>query len=315
MEFGKKLKIVNSELLEDLKKQAMQVGISPDQALEEIKKIYDEKCFAGMNEESRILTAVRVFRVTVAKRLLSKAESYEVFVFDKTGVTTFTDGGTGKTRKSGRFYGVCKSDKPEQKYVLVRGAFYDDKANLIESVKLRSWIKARMVGSLKGGELMLYSDDTTTVEPLDAPSVDVAEIEKVIKSLYPEKQIAELPASPEGIAIYLRASVVDVQAGESNGRHWGRYLLIDDSIPLQDLGAKTKNALTAFVDGAQARYASGSDVGIVGVIQKSQDGVLTLRGHMLLPFLAYDMEPPKEATSESPDVKIEQVLDSTDEVW
>lgn len=312
VEFAKKLKAVNSALIEDLKKEASESGYTADQALEELKKIYDEKNFAGLNEESRVLTAVRLFRVKIAKKLLSKAKPYEIFVFDKTAVGSFTDG-TGKTRKSSRFYGVCKPEtpNPDQKYVLVRGTFYDDKADLIEKVKLKSWIKVGMTGGLKNGELMLYSDDTTTVEQIDAPAVETSEIEKVIKSLYPEKQIAELPVTPEGIAVYLRGDVILVQSGEAKGRFWGRYTLIDDSVMLHDL--KT-TALTIFMDGAQARYATGSRIGIVGVLQKSQDGNITLRGQMVLPFLAYDMEIPKDATVTT-DEKIEHVLDTTDEVW
>lgn len=297
-EFGKKIKSVSSASAEEIKRIAEKANVDIYAALEEVYKIYQEPYMGGLNEESKILTAIRIYKTRLVKQLLSTAIPYKIYVVDKTGIAKFMDKTTGKERKVARVYGVAKPEIPDaavHKYFVASVMLFDDKADVANKLSRKKFYKMKLSGNFKNNVFTLYSDVNTDAEPADAENIDV---ESVIKSTFPQKTIMELHELPSDTMAYCRVSVVSARTGMSKDRKWGMYLCVDDSMSMDDI--RNTGALSVFMDADQVRYASESEIGIVGTVQKTQDGAFSFRGLFVVPILVFEAteQQPQQTTQE-----------------
>jgi hypothetical protein len=241
--------------------------------------------------------------------LLSSAKKYFVRVLDFTlsKDIEITDNNTKKKRKSkiAQICGLIVEDEETDPAAIgyARISLWDEFSSLVSTVERNKTYSAKLTGATKLPFSNLSTSEVTKfVEVTDAANIlSKANPQTILEALFPPVTIAEaeLNVSKSKADIKMvKGNVVFANSRMSKGGHpYGRYMLIDDSLDLKTI--KEKGGLSVMVDPSQIRFASGSDLLILGTINKNEQGI-GMAGDLVFPLLPIEYKTPPNAAVPTP---------------
>jgi len=155
-------------------------------------------------------------------------------------------------------------------------ALFRDNTKLIEEIECGKTYKTKVNGKFDNGIWNLNGIDGTTRFTIAKEQLET-DIEEFLTEQFPLVQIAEAEFNTSNLKkkndlklVRGNVTYAGVHTSES-GYTYGRYVLIDDSLDIEDL--KRNGGLSIMCDPSQVRYSEGSDLLILGEITKNDERI------------------------------------------
>jgi len=283
-----------------------------DELTAELKQIVQEPYLQAMDDDAKVENAIRILKAKHTAPLTQSGRDFEVLVLDYTKGKRVTPKDKAKEpydRADIYGLGFCteedaKSDEQEVKFISI--ALFDDNIELVKQVEREVTYNVNLSGKVVAGFWQLSGIEGMTNFAKAKEQADI-DVEAVLTDLFPLVPIAEaefnISAPRKNDLKLVRGNVhrEGVHTSDS-GFTYGRYSLIDDSLDVEDI--KKNGGLSVMVDKSQVIWNVGSDVYILGELEKDDQygmGMVGMMIHAVIPI-------PKETTDD-----IDEIEDELDE--
>ena len=291
-----------------------------DELTTELKGIVQEPYLKAMDDDAKVENAIRILKAKHTAPLTQSGRDFEVLVLDYTKGKKVTPKDKNKEpymRADIMGLGFCmeedlKSNEEGVKYISI--ALFDDTIELAKQVEREKTFKAQLSGKVVSGfwQLSAIEGLTNFKEAEEQADIDV---EAVLTDLFPLVPIAEAEfntSAPRKNDLKLVRGNVHregVHTSES-GFTYGRYSIIDDSLDVEDI--RKNGGLSVMVDKSQVIYNVGSDIYILGEIEKDDQYGLGMTGHCIHAIIPI----PKASTDDIDDIdeEVDEEYDDDDEL-
>lgn len=249
----------------------------------ELKALIAKPMLKNFNDDEKVEHAIRILKATHTVPLVQSGKSFELLILDFTLPKKITPKDTSKEpfiRADINGIAICVEDDAtpkEQELNFFNLALFRDNTKLISEIECGKTYKAKVSSKFDNGIWNLNAIDNMTRFTLAKEQLEM-NIEEFLTEQFPLVQIAEAEFNLSDMKrkkndfklVRGNVTYAGVHTSDS-GYTYGRYVLIDDSLDIEDL--KRNGGLSIMADPSQIRYAEGSDLLILGEITKNDERI------------------------------------------
>jgi hypothetical protein len=294
-----------------------------DEMVTELKGIIKQPFLKSFDDDGKVENAIRILKAKHTAPLRRSGRDFELLVLDYSKPKKIKS--KEKEMILSNIYGlaVCvdpeaKENEKEVRYFDL--PMFDEVSKLVSQVERGITYKANVSAELNKGTWALGAIEGITRFKESEEQMD-ANPEDILKELFKSVSIADAEFNickkkDRSDMRLVRGNVTysAVQTSQRTGFVYGRYVIIDDSLDLEDI--KKQGGLSVMVDASQVIYAEGSDLLFLGQIDKDNDsGRLGMSASVIIPIIpipkapiqiddSIDVEEEKEEFDEDSEVNI-----------
>jgi len=292
-----------------------------DELIAELKSLIDKPMLKAFNDKEKIEHAIRILKATHTVPLVQSGKSFEFLILDFTKPRKITPKDTSKepfVRADINGIAICVDEDAtpkEQELNYFNLALFRDNTKLIAEIECGKTYKAKVNGKFDNGIWNLNGIDGTTRFTLAKEQLET-DIEEFLTEQFPLVQIAEAEFNTSNLKkkndlklVRGNVTYANIHTSES-GYTYGRYVLIDDSLDIEDL--KRNGGLSIMCDPSQIRYAEGSDLLILGEITKNDERI-GMSAKAVIPIIPIPRETYDDDDDDDDDEKSEDESENTED--
>ena len=259
----------------------------------ELKKIIAKPLLKSFDDEQKVVHAIRILKATHTTPLTQSGRDFELLILDFTKPKKITPRDTTKEpfiRADVFAIGLCVEDgatSKEQELMYCELALYRENTDLIGQLKRGVTYKTQVTAKLESGKWNLGAIDNLTHFKEADEQLDM-NIEEFLEEQFQLIAITDAEYNicnkKKGELRLVRGNVTYANVHTSDGGYtYGRFVIIDDSLDVEDI--RKHGGLSIMVDKSQVLYAEGSDLMVLGAIDKSDKDKIGMSGKAVIPII------------------------------
>jgi hypothetical protein len=288
-----------------------------DEMVGQLKDIIKQPFLKSFDDDGKVENAIRILKAKYTSPLRRSGRDFELLILDYTKPKKIKS--KEKEMLLANIYGlaVCvdedaKDGEKEVRYFDL--PCFDESSKLVNTIERGITYRANVSAEAGKGVWSLGAIDGVTrfkesEEQMDANPEDILkELFKLVSIADAEFNICKKKDRSDMRLVRGNVTYSAVQTSQRSGFVYGRFVIIDDSLDLEDI--KKQGGLSVMVDASQVIYAEGSDLLFLGQIDKDMEsGRLGMSASVIIPIIPI----PKAPIQTDDSLDVEEEKDDFDE--